>query len=119
MQVVDVHGNTISFLKSLVRYAVFAVPYYLNEISLPVTRTPWIVTSLIAVVIFAVGGATLYLVLFNRHTRQGIHDLAAGSYVADADKMGPLKTQAHLENTLGDSRVTARLTLIGHRNSRQ
>lgn len=94
LQVVDVHGNTIPFSKSLLRYAVFAVPYYLNKISLPVTRTPWIVSSLIAVLIFAVGGATLYLVLFNRHTRQGIHDLAAGSYVADADKIGPLKTQA-------------------------
>lgn len=94
LQVVDVHGNTISFSKSLVRYAVFAVPYYLNKISLPMTRTPWIVSSLIAVLIFAVGGATLYLVLFNRHTRQGIHDLAAGSYVADADKIGPLKTQS-------------------------
>ena len=93
LQVVDAHGNTISFPKSLIRYAVFAVPYYLNGISLPVTRTPWIVSSLIELLIFAVRGATLYLVLFNRHTRQGIHDLAAGSYVADADKMGPLKTQ--------------------------
>jgi len=93
LQVVDVHGNTIPFSKSLIRYAVFAVPYYLNEISLPVTRTPWIVSSLIGLLIFVVGGATLYLVLFNRHTRQGIHDLAAGSYVADADKTGPLKTQ--------------------------
>jgi len=94
LQVVDVHGNTISFWKSLVRYALFAVPYYLNEIALPVTRTPWIVSSLISVVIFAVGGATFYLVFFNRHTRQGIHDLAVGSYVAEADKIGPLKTQA-------------------------
>jgi hypothetical protein len=94
LQVVDVHGNTISFSKSVVRYAVFAVPYYLDEISLPITRTPWIVSALISMVVFGVGGATLYLVLFNRHTRQGIHDLAAGSYVADADKMGPLKTQS-------------------------
>jgi uncharacterized RDD family membrane protein YckC len=94
LQVVDMHGNTIPFWKSLCRYAVFAVPYYLNEISLPVTRTPWIVSSVISLVIFAVGGATFYLVFFNRQTRQGIHDLAVGSYVAEADKIGPLKTQA-------------------------
>ncbi len=94
LRVVHVHGNTISFWKSLVRYTLFAAPYYLNGIALPVTRTPWIVSSLISVVIFAVGGATFYLVFFNRHTRQGIHDLAVGSYVAEADKIGPLKTQA-------------------------
>jgi uncharacterized RDD family membrane protein YckC len=94
LQVVDVHGNTVSFWKSLVRYALIAVPYYLNGIALPVTRTPWIVSFLISVVIFALGGATFYLVFFNRHTRQGIHDLAVGSYVAEADKIGPLKTQA-------------------------
>jgi uncharacterized RDD family membrane protein YckC len=94
LQVVDVRGNTITFGKSLVRYALLAIPYFLNEISLPATRTPWIVSSLIAVVIFGVGGANIYLVCFNRHTRQGIHDLAVGSYVADADKIGPLKTRA-------------------------
>jgi uncharacterized RDD family membrane protein YckC len=93
LQVVDALGNTIPFGKSLVRYTLFAVPYYLNGISLPVTRTPWIVSALISVVIFVVGGANFYLVFFNRHTRQGIHDLAVGSYVAEADKIGPLKTQ--------------------------
>ncbi len=94
LQVVDEDGNTISFWRSVVRYALFAVSYYVNGIALPMTRTPWIVSSLISVVIFGVGCATLYLVLFNRHTRQGIHDLAVGSYVADADKIGPLKMQA-------------------------
>jgi uncharacterized RDD family membrane protein YckC len=93
LQVVDVRGNTITFGKSLIRYALLAIPYFLNEISLPVTRTPWIASSLIAVVIFGVGGANIYLVCFNRHTRQGIHDLAVGSYVADADKLGPLETR--------------------------
>jgi uncharacterized RDD family membrane protein YckC len=94
LQVVDVRGNTIAFGKSLVRYAWLAIPYFLNDMSLPVTRTPWIVSSLIAVMVFGVGGANLYLVCFNRHTRQGIHDLAVESYVAEADKSGPLKTTA-------------------------
>lgn len=93
IQVTDSDGKTISFGKSLVRYTVFAVPFYLNQIVLPTSRTPWIISSLISLTIFAVGGATLYLVLFNRRTRQGVHDLAAGSYVADSNKSGPLKKQ--------------------------
>jgi uncharacterized RDD family membrane protein YckC len=93
LQVVDKYGTTISFSKSVVRYAVFAVPHYLNAMLLPTTRIPWFVSTLPSIPIFGVGGATLYLVLFNRHTRQGVHDLAVGSYVADADKSGPLKIE--------------------------
>jgi hypothetical protein len=58
---------------------------------LPLTRTPWMVSALVSIVVFGIGGTTLYLILFNRHTRQGLHDLAVGSYVADADKDGPLR----------------------------
>jgi len=93
LQVIDKNGTTISFGKSVVRYAVFAVPYYVNEILLPTSRTPWVVSALLSLLIFGVGGTTLYLMLFNRHTRQGIHDLAIGSYVADADKSGPLQIE--------------------------
>ena len=98
LQVVNKNGATISFWKSVGRYGLFAVPYYLNELSLPITRTPSIVITGISLVIFGVGGATLYLIIFNRHTRQGIHDLAVGSYVADADKSGPLKIEPIWKN---------------------
>jgi uncharacterized RDD family membrane protein YckC len=93
LRVIDKSGNTISFWRSAVRYSVLAVPYLLNEMTLPMTRTPWVVSTLVGFVVAGVGGATLYLVLFNRHTRQGIHDLLVGSYVADADKDGFLKIE--------------------------
>jgi hypothetical protein len=46
--------------------------------------------NLLTGIIFGLGAITLYLVLFNRRTRQGVHDLLAGSYVADTDKSGAL-----------------------------
>jgi uncharacterized RDD family membrane protein YckC len=91
LQVVDIRGNPISFLKSLIRYAVFAIPYFLNSLPLPVSRTPRVVFTLVEIIFFGAFTITLYLIFFNRHTRQGLHDLAAGSYVADADSFGPLK----------------------------
>lgn len=91
LQVIGKEGRTISFWRSVARYGLFAVPYFLNEMLLPTTRTPLFVSVLVSILVFGVGGATLYLVLFNKHTRQGIHDLEVGSYVADADKDGPLK----------------------------
>jgi uncharacterized RDD family membrane protein YckC len=93
LQLIGKNGNAISFWRSTVRYTVFAVPYFLNEMLLPSTRTPWLVSTLVSVVVFGLGGATAYLVIFNRRTRQGIHDLAVGSYVVDADKDGLLKIE--------------------------
>jgi hypothetical protein len=38
IQVTDVEGKTISFGKSSLRYVLFAVPYYLDNIAFPTTR---------------------------------------------------------------------------------
>jgi hypothetical protein len=72
---------------------VVALPFDLNQLLLPVSRTRLWVSTLLSLLIFGITLPTLYLVLFNRHTRQGLHDLAAGSYVADTDKNGPLKIE--------------------------
>jgi uncharacterized RDD family membrane protein YckC len=90
LQVVDAQGQPISVPKSCIRYAVLSAPFFLNGLTLPITRTPQVVMYLLTVVVFGLGAITIYLVLFNRRSRQGVHDLAAGSYVADADKSGAL-----------------------------
>lgn len=91
LQVVDEGGIPISFRSSVLRYVVLWAPFFLNQILLPTSRIPWIVMFLLVIAIFGLGGATLYLVIFNRRTRQGVHDLAAGSYVVSADSAGPVK----------------------------
>jgi uncharacterized RDD family membrane protein YckC len=93
VQVVDKEGATISIAKSVLRYALFAIPFFANGIVLPTSRTPWIVSVLLTVITFGMGGAILYLLLFNRRTKQGLHDVAAGTYVADASKTGTLHLQ--------------------------
>jgi uncharacterized RDD family membrane protein YckC len=78
IQVVDAGGRTIPFSTSLLRYLVLFVPYFLSDAAFPVTRTPWIVSAC-QQVLGVVSAATLYMLIFNRHARQGIHDLAAGT----------------------------------------
>lgn len=90
LRVVNAEGNTISFQQSLVRCVVFAVPCFLFNLGLPEARTPWIVSSLISAVVYGVGGSTLFLLTFNRDTRQGLHDLSVGSYVVNANNSGPV-----------------------------
>jgi uncharacterized RDD family membrane protein YckC len=90
LQVVNARGEPISVSKSLIRYLVLSAPFFLNGLRLPITRTPQVVMYLLTGVVFGLGAITIYLVLLNRRTRQGVHDLAAGSYVADAEKSGAL-----------------------------
>lgn len=94
LQVVDKDGKTISLERSAVRYALFAVPYFANGIGLPITKVPEFFSIALYVAVFGAGGATFYLVCFNRHTRQGVHDLVVGSYVAEAEKSGAPRIQA-------------------------
>ncbi len=93
LRVVDAQGNTLPFEHSFARYTVFAAPFFLNKLALPVSKTPWVVFILLGVIVFGVGGATLYLLIFNRNTRQGLHDLAVGSYVVRAGDTGPVETK--------------------------
>jgi uncharacterized RDD family membrane protein YckC len=88
IQVVNESGQTISFTTSSLRYLVLAVPYFLSDAPLPATRTPWTV-SVCLQALGIVSSATLYLLIFNRRTRQGIHDLAVGTFVAQADLIAP------------------------------
>jgi uncharacterized RDD family membrane protein YckC len=94
VQVIGREGATISLWSSVIRYTVLAVPLFLDEMVLPISRTPWVISALFSVLVFGLGGATLYLLLFNRRTRQGLHDLAAGSYVAEANSKSPLKIES-------------------------
>lgn len=93
LRVIDAEGNTLSFANAIIRYVIFAAPLFLCGIRPPETRTPWIAVSLIFIIVLWVGGSTLYLMAFNPPTRQGLHDLAVGSYVVKADAVGPMEAQ--------------------------
>lgn len=92
LRMIDAQGNTISFAKTLLRSGIFIVPSFLYGLRLPETRTPWIVSAVVFVVVLWVGGSTLYLIIFDRNSRQGFHDLSVGSYVSNADDTGPVGT---------------------------
>jgi hypothetical protein len=93
LRVVNAAGNYISLKRALTRFTIFAVPYSLYDLTLPQTRTPWIVSSLIFVTVLWAGGSTWYLIVFNEQSRQGLHDLVGGSYVVYDDHSGPVNAQ--------------------------
>lgn len=86
IRVVDRTGKTLSPARSILRFLVIAIPYFLNGLSfdLPYGSPPLLASLLgvlLAFVVFGGMGATAYLYIFNRHTRQSLHDIAVDSFV--------------------------------------
>jgi uncharacterized RDD family membrane protein YckC len=82
IEVVDHSGKPIPLSRSILRYCVIGVPFFLNGVkfSPDILSSPlWV--YLIAILIVGLGGAIIYLYIFNRQTRQSLHDLTAGTFV--------------------------------------
>lgn len=81
IEVVQLTGLPLSVSSSFLRSAILSLPYFANGLPLPLSRTPKAVFTLLSVVVFGIGGAILYLYLFNRASRRSLHDLLARSVV--------------------------------------
>ena len=81
IQVVTAIGAPLGVRKALLRSAVFHIPYFLNNASLGAGSTTLVLPAIQALLVFGLGGAIIYLYLFNRRTRQSVHDLLAGAVV--------------------------------------
>ena len=85
LRVVNSNNDVISLPLSLLRYSVFGIPYFLNGAHFNENFLPEVVTYLLALVVFGGLLSTVYLYVFNRTTRQSLHDLCAGTYVVNSD----------------------------------
>ncbi|UPG93313.1 RDD family protein [Luteibacter aegosomatissinici] len=88
MRVVDASGRVIGLGRSLLRAALLCAPVILNSIFVH-RPGEWGLLALDGLT----GGwlvATLYVLVFNRGTKQGLHDLATGTFVVHgrATRMG-------------------------------
>lgn len=87
VRVVDASGQLLTLPRSLLRYAVLGIPFFAN--GLPVDPSLAMSTPLgflLALIVFGGVFAIVYLYIFNRRTRQSLHDLAVGSYVERFDR---------------------------------
>jgi len=84
IRVVDGKNKPISFIKSIGRYSVIGIPYFLNGAQFPVEATSTVWHEIFSFVCFCVYLSVVYLYVFNRNTRQSLHDLIFGTYVVNA-----------------------------------
>jgi uncharacterized RDD family membrane protein YckC len=81
IRVVDAQGLPPSLARGTARFAVFGVPYFINGAALPMDVAGF--AGGVPFAVLALGGmlALAYLLVFNRRTRQSLHDLAVGAFV--------------------------------------
>jgi uncharacterized RDD family membrane protein YckC len=78
--VVDKDSQFIGLGRSIARILIIYLPVLFNGWQIQISQN--IVFSwLLATIIFGLGAAILYTMVFNSKTRQGIHDLLLGTYV--------------------------------------
>lgn len=84
IRVVDDKNNTIPLFRSMLRYIIFTLPFTFNGVYFTDKEMPYIWNYPLS--FFMLGGmfAIIYLYLFNRATRQSLHDLMVGTFVVNA-----------------------------------
>jgi uncharacterized RDD family membrane protein YckC len=88
IEVVDKAGNYISLHRSFLRYTILAVPFFLNGVMIPSNVLSSLIEFIIGFIVLGFGGAIIYLYIFNRRTRQGLHDLIMGTYIVRTGQQG-------------------------------
>lgn len=91
IHVVDRDGNYISVGTSCVRSAILAAPIFLNQLPIPTTLAITWIGVVLGLIVFGLGGSIVYLYVFNRRTRQSVHDLAAGTFVTRVSPVGAIE----------------------------
>jgi hypothetical protein len=91
---VSTEGGELPVSTSLLRFMPLGLPWFLNGLWLPLSQLESWTGVLVSLVVFGVGGSVIYLAVFNRRTRQSLHDLVAGSYVVAASSSEPPEVEA-------------------------
>jgi uncharacterized RDD family membrane protein YckC len=81
IRVTAASGPLISLPRSFARSFVLMLPYFLNGAPVPTELLLSPLGAAVGIALFGLGGSIVYLFLFNRRTRQSLHDLAVKSYV--------------------------------------
>lgn len=88
IKVVNKDGGPLSVPMSFLRFVPIGAPWFLNNAQFSDTLlfSAWVYA--LSVAIFGLGLSILYLYIFNRRSRQSVHDLLVGSYVVAVKAKG-------------------------------
>jgi uncharacterized RDD family membrane protein YckC len=98
IQVVDIKGNFISLKTSFIRALIFTTPFFLNGFKIPGADAFSVVTIIQGIIIFTIGIGTIIFYIFNKETRQSLHDLVAKTYVVQDYRNNTVTMMPNVKN---------------------
>ncbi|SHG66601.1 Uncharacterized membrane protein YckC, RDD family [Chryseobacterium oranimense] len=81
IQVTDIEGRTVSLKTSFIRSLILTAPFFLNGFKITGSETFSIVNIIQSMIIFTLGLGIMVFYIFNKETRQSLHDIVAKTYV--------------------------------------
>ncbi len=84
VRVVNASNHTINLARSFARYTILGLPFFLNGVPFINEATmPYLIYP-VSLIVFGGLISIPYLYIFNRVTRQSLHDLVVGTYVVNS-----------------------------------
>jgi uncharacterized RDD family membrane protein YckC len=81
IQVVDINGDTINLGKSFLRALILSLPYFTFNLSIPGFSDTSFISIVKTFILLSIVIGVVVIYIFNRQTRQSLHDLIVGTYV--------------------------------------
>jgi uncharacterized RDD family membrane protein YckC len=85
IRVVNSDNQAISLVRSIARYSIIGIPFFLNGALIPVELTSIFWAYVLSAIVFGGLISIVYLYIFNRTTRQSLHDILVGTYVVNVN----------------------------------
>jgi uncharacterized RDD family membrane protein YckC len=84
LRVVDSENSPVGIDRSILRYIILATPFSLNGAQFSTEAMQSFLMYPLSLIVFGGLFSILYLYIFNRTTRQSLHDLAVGTFVVNS-----------------------------------
>ncbi|MCP9748187.1 RDD family protein [Lacihabitans sp. CS3-21] len=82
IQVLDTEGNLIGIDKSFLRSLILSFPYFIANLPIPGLPELGVLNIIKTLILSSIVLGVIVIYIFNKQTRQSLHDLIAGTYVA-------------------------------------
>ncbi len=93
IKVIGINGNELTSFQYFLRYSIWGLCYFSNGLNFAGSRYETLLTSIGTIFLFGIGFVLLFLFVFNKKTKQSIHDIILGTYVINCKYDNPIEKQ--------------------------
>ena len=93
IKVVDIDNKELTNSRAILRYSIWGICYFANGISFSGSDYETLLASIGTIIFFGLGFILIFLFIFNRKTKQSLHDIVFNTYVINIKYENPIEKQ--------------------------